>query len=119
MTAPKKAPARCPKGAGEPDTSLGRDRGILTSATASSKTEQVPGLVTLAGAASLVGLSRSTFDAWDRAEFSPRPAVLSGRRYWSKDELRAWMAWGCPTRAAWSRTWPRVRRELLDVQQVR
>ena len=119
MTAPKKAPARCPKGACEPDTSLGRDTGILTSATPSSKTEQAPGLVTLTGAASLVGLSRSTVDAWDRAEFLPRPAVLLGRRYWSKHELRAWMAWGCPARAAWTRIWPRVRRELLDVQQVR
>ena len=117
--APQRAPARSPEGNREPGESLGRDTGILAETVTPSKTGNAPGLGTLAVLGSHVGVSRTTADAWDRAELLPAPSVIRGRRYWSMAELSAWMLHGCPARKAWARQGPRIRRELLISEQTR
>lgn len=113
---PDSAPARDPQRSREPSRSPGSDGRIITDAAYRPKRSAASGLLTLSGVAHELGVGRSTVDDWDRSELLPAPTVIRGRRYWSTVGLRAWGAWGSPRRAAWSRMWPRIRRELLAAQ---
>ncbi|MCP3918733.1 MAG: AlpA family phage regulatory protein [bacterium] len=50
----------------------------------------------------------------DHREALPAPVELGARsRRWIAAEIRAWLLHGAPTRPAWERLWPRIRREML------
>lgn len=78
-------------------------------------------------AAVYLGMSPSLFSDHLAAGVIPAPARLSGPRStprWSRDELRAWQAHGCPPRAQWERIWPAMLQsgtwaapQVLNVQE--
>ena len=61
----------------------------------------VPLMVGKAEAAALVGISESLWQNLVRTAQVPRPIRLASRVLWSVEELRAWVAAGCPPRDRW------------------
>lgn len=55
-------------------------------------------------AAKLLGLHRTTLRRLVAQELAPRPCRLGGSTRWRADELRAWVAAGCPPMRRWA--WP-------------
>ncbi len=71
-----------------------------------------PMLVGPADAARMLGISKSTLDRWDkRGDIGPRPLKIgdAGRVLYAVDELKTWVAAGCPPRVKWNQTEPRLR----------
>jgi len=66
-------------------------------------TDQVPKplLLTARQAAAKCGKSLRTWRAWDAAGWIPRPVRIGRSTLWRADELREWVATGCPRRAEW------------------
>jgi len=61
-----------------------------------------PLLVDAAGLAVLLGCSRRHVQAMDSSgRLGPRSIALGRSRRWSVDEVRRWIALGCPSRGAW------------------
>ena len=60
-----------------------------------------PLLLTARRAAALCGKSLRTWRSWDSAGQIPRPVRLGRSVLWRLDELRDWVAAGCPRRAEW------------------
>lgn len=58
-------------------------------------------LVTAKQAASMCGKSLRTWRTWDAAGWIPRPVRIGRSTLWRADELREWVAAGCPRRAEW------------------
>jgi predicted DNA-binding transcriptional regulator AlpA len=58
-------------------------------------------LVTAKQAASMVGKFLRTWRTWDAAGCIPRPVRIGRSTLWRADELREWVAAGCPRRAEW------------------
>jgi predicted DNA-binding transcriptional regulator AlpA len=53
------------------------------------------------GAAALCSISVRTWQAWHANGRVPRPVSMGRSNYWRTDELRAWVAAGCPRRREW------------------
>lgn len=53
------------------------------------------------GAARLLGVSVRHWWALHSSGRCPRPIALGRARRWAVDELRAWLAAGCPERSKW------------------
>lgn len=68
-----------------------------------SKNEAQPDtlLVTAKQAAMLCSKSLRTWRTWDAAGRIPRPVRVGRSTLWRADELRAWVAAGCPRRPEW------------------
>jgi len=62
---------------------------------------RMPLLLKAADAAALCGKSLRTWRAWDAAGLIPRPVRIRRSTLWRPDELRAWVAAGCPCRKDW------------------
>jgi predicted DNA-binding transcriptional regulator AlpA len=60
-----------------------------------------PLLLTARQAAELCGKSLRTWRSWDAAGWIPRPVRIGRSTLWRLDELREWVAAGCPRRAEW------------------
>jgi predicted DNA-binding transcriptional regulator AlpA len=61
-----------------------------------------PFLLRASQAAKLCGVSLRTWRTWDSAGRIPAPVRIGSRSvFWRADELRAWVAAGCPRRADW------------------
>jgi hypothetical protein len=58
-------------------------------------------LFTAAEAAALCNTSVRTWRAWDATGKIPRAIRIGHKVFWRPDELRAWVAAGCPERATW------------------
>jgi predicted DNA-binding transcriptional regulator AlpA len=58
-------------------------------------------LLTARQAASMCGKSLRTWRAWDAAGWIPGPVRIGRSTLWRIDELRDWVAAGCPRRAEW------------------
>ena len=52
-------------------------------------------------AAALCGKSQRTWRSWDAAGHIPQPIRIGRSTLWRADELRAWVAAGCPQRREW------------------
>jgi len=63
--------------------------------------EDAPLLVTAKQAASMCGKSLRTWRSWDAAGWIPRPVRIGRSTLWRADELREWVAAGCPRRDEW------------------
>lgn len=63
--------------------------------------EVVPLLVSAKLAAVMCGKSLRTWRTWDAAGWIPRPVRIGRSTLWRADELRDWVAAGCPRRAEW------------------
>ena len=59
-------------------------------------------LVSARRAATLCGKSLRTWRTWDAAGWVPRPVRIGRSTLWRVDELRAWVAAGCPRRERWT-----------------
>lgn len=60
-------------------------------------------------AAEVLGVSRETWDKLWKTEQAPQPVRFTQRLcVWSRDELRAWVANGCPPAEDWRRLWNRM-----------
>src|SRR5262249_32938033 len=60
-------------------------------------------LVDAKTAATMCGKSLRTWRSWDAAGWIPRPVRIGRSTLWRADELRDWVAAGCPRRADWDR----------------
>ena len=60
-----------------------------------------PLLLNARQAAALCGKSLRTWRSWDAAGVVPRPVRIRRCALWRADELRAWIAAGCPDRQQW------------------
>jgi RNA polymerase sigma factor (sigma-70 family) len=58
-------------------------------------------LVPARKAAALCGQSLRTWRTWHSAGFVPMPVHVGRSAFWRADELREWVAAGCPRREAW------------------
>ena len=52
-------------------------------------------------AAALCSTSARTWRTWDTSGKIPRAIYMGRSTYWRTDELRAWVAAGCPDRVTW------------------
>jgi predicted DNA-binding transcriptional regulator AlpA len=52
-------------------------------------------------AAAMCGKSLRTWRSWDSAGLIPRPVRIGRSTLWRVDELREWIAAGCPRRDEW------------------
>lgn len=59
-------------------------------------------LVTGAEAARLCNVSERTWRSWDSAGRVPAAIRLGRSKRWRPEELRAWVAAGCPPRREWA-----------------
>lgn len=66
-------------------------------------TDQGPAalLLTAKQAAAICGKSLRTWRTWDSAGRIPRPVRIGRSTLWRSDELRGWVAAGCPRRGEW------------------
>jgi len=62
-----------------------------------------PLLLTARAAALMCGKSLRTWRTWDAAGRIPQPVRIGRSTLWRADELRAWVAAGCPGRKDWER----------------
>jgi len=60
-----------------------------------------PLLLRAAEAAILCGTSVRTWRIWDTTGKIPQPIRIGRVTFWRYDELRAWVAAGCPDRVTW------------------
>ena len=60
-----------------------------------------PLLLRAADAAAQCSVSVRTWYAWDLAGKVPRPIRMGRTPFWPYEELRAWVAAGCPDRVIW------------------
>jgi predicted DNA-binding transcriptional regulator AlpA len=58
-------------------------------------------LVAAKQAATMCGKSLRTWRSWDSAGWIPRPVRIGRSTLWRVDELREWVAAGCPHRSEW------------------
>jgi hypothetical protein len=58
-------------------------------------------LVSARQAAAMCGRSLRTWRSWDSQGLIPRATRIKRSTFWRPDELRAWVAAGCPRRAEW------------------
>jgi len=58
-------------------------------------------LLTAKLAAAACGKSLRTWRSWDAAGWIPRPVRIGRSVLWRADELREWIAAGCPRRGEW------------------
>lgn len=65
--------------------------------------------VDAAGAARLVGVSRTSWYSLLAAGRAPEGLRLGGRRVWGREELAAWVAAGAPPAVRWRTMWRRGR----------
>jgi len=72
-----------------------------SSAVAAPRATETALLLDAAGAAAVLGLSRSAFYQLDVSGLVPGPVRLGTIRRWSRDELRRWVEEGCPPRTKW------------------
>jgi hypothetical protein len=62
-----------------------------------------PLLVGAEDAARALGIGRTSFLLADKTgEIGPQSVKIGGRRLWSLEQLRAWVAANCPPRARWT-----------------
>ncbi len=61
-----------------------------------------PLLIPGSQAAALCGRSVRTWRSWHAAGLVPRPLRIGRSLMWRRDELRAWVAAGCPRRSEWT-----------------
>ncbi|MFM2096837.1 MAG: hypothetical protein RIS70_3961 [Planctomycetota bacterium] len=66
-----------------------------------NKDAQTSLLLSARAAAELCGKSPRTWRTWDAAAAIPRAVRIGRSRLWRVDELRAWIAAGCPNRRDW------------------
>lgn len=59
-------------------------------------------LITAQAAAQLCGKSSRTWRTWDAAGWIPMPVRIGRSTLWRVDELKAWIAAGCPRREIWN-----------------
>jgi predicted DNA-binding transcriptional regulator AlpA len=60
-----------------------------------------PWLVSGRQAAKLIGKSLRTWRSWDSGGKIPRPVRIGRSTLWRAEELREWVAAGCPCRQTW------------------
>ena len=63
--------------------------------------EPSPLLLGARQAAKSCGKSLRTWRSWDAAGWIPRPVRIGRSTLWRADELRDWVAAGCPRRQEW------------------
>lgn len=71
------------------------------SSDAVSVISPAPLLLTAQEAAAMCSKSTRTWRAWDAAGRIPQPVRIGRSTLWRTDELRAWVAAGCPRRKEW------------------
>jgi predicted DNA-binding transcriptional regulator AlpA len=63
--------------------------------------QPIPLLLDAHRAAAVCGTSARTWRAWDVAGKVPAPIRIGRRTFWRAEDLRGWVAAGCPDRLTW------------------
>ena len=63
-------------------------------------------LLRASAAAAICSVSERTWRTWDVAGKIPRAVYIGRAARWRADELRAWVAAGCPNRITWQAMQP-------------
>jgi predicted DNA-binding transcriptional regulator AlpA len=63
--------------------------------------EMLPLLLDAHHAAAVCGTSARTWRTWDVAGKIPAPIRIGRRTFWRAEDLRNWVAAGCPDRLTW------------------
>lgn len=58
-------------------------------------------LIAAKSASAMCGKSLRTWRTWDSAGLIPRPVRIGRSTLWRANELKEWVAAGCPRRAEW------------------
>jgi predicted DNA-binding transcriptional regulator AlpA len=77
------------------------DGRTLTDETAAASTSIAPLLLRAAEAAALCNMSLRSWRARDATGHIPRPVRIGRSTFWRPEELKAWVAAGCPDRVTW------------------
>lgn len=75
----------------------------MTNDTTTPTTTVEPLLLDTREAAALCGIGRSLWQSLDAQGRTPQKIKLGRRVLWRADELKAWIAIGCPNRERWER----------------
>ena len=73
----------------------------LNSQTQTLRVDMRPLLLRAAQAAEVCSTSVRTWRTWGTIGKIPRPVYVGRIPFWRYDELKAWVAAGCPNRATW------------------
>ena len=86
------------------DETAGASRCGCGEATGGSAPDHRPEFLLLSAsqAAAVCNTSVRTWRMWDAAGKIPRAIRIGRSTYWRPEELRAWVAAGCPERARWN-----------------
>lgn len=60
-----------------------------------------PLLLTASEAAAMFKASERTWRTWDTMGRIPKPIRIGRKVFWRPEDLKAWVAAGCPDRASW------------------
>lgn len=66
-----------------------------------SSADSSPLLLSARQSAKLCGRSLRTWRTWDALGLIPKPVRIGRNTLWRADELREWIAAGCPRRTEW------------------
>lgn len=64
-------------------------------------TAPAPLLLTASQAAAMVGATERTWRTWHAMGSIPQPIRIGRKTFWRSEDIKAWVAAGCPDRATW------------------
>lgn len=64
-------------------------------------TQEMPLLLTIPEAAAMLRVKERTWRTWLASGRIPEPIRIGRKVFWRPDDLKAWVAAGCPDRAKW------------------
>lgn len=81
---------------------LGVDRWLVSESRDGDGENEELLLLSARKAAAMCGMSLRTWRTWDAAGFVPAPVRIGRSTVWRVNELKAWIAAGCPQRGTWN-----------------
>ena len=81
---------------------LGVDRWLVSESRDVDGENEELLLLSARKAAAMCGMALRTWRTWDAAGFVPAPVRIGRSTFWRVNELKAWIAAGCPQRGTWN-----------------
>jgi predicted DNA-binding transcriptional regulator AlpA len=67
----------------------------------SSSSPSTPLLLTASEAAAMLRVKERTWRTWDAMGRIPKPIRIGRKPFWRPEDIKAWIAVGCPDRETW------------------
>ncbi len=91
------------------------EREVVASAPNASEEPLLPYALQLRNAAKFCGVSRRTWQEYDRKQLIPAGIKHEGVKIWLRPQLKLWMHWGCPCRRTFNGLWAEYLEEHPEV----